>query len=264
MRSTTADSGGEETVARVWARPVALEGPGGLVLMPCAARKPANLAVASAAGSATRGAGPLAEPSVRPSSAARAVTGGDVGVDPDGVNPRSGEERRVVRQGDLADAAFVQGGGGVRGEVAQICGARGVLACGEGGVAAADEDEFAGVGLQGGAGGEAVVGAERGQRGDSGGDLGGGGGDERLPGAGAVQAGSGGDVDDGGGVPGAEGGVLQQRSEEAGEGLGAGQVGGPWGPAWTAVVAPPSPVRTGGALGAGRGARGRFFPGVRP
>ncbi len=75
IRSTRAESGGEATVARVVARVVALEGPGGVVLMPCLPSRSPNFRAASAAGSATRGAGPLVESSVRASSAIRGVTG---------------------------------------------------------------------------------------------------------------------------------------------------------------------------------------------
>ncbi len=84
MRSTTVDSGGEETVARDSARPVALDGPGGVVLMPLSRRRPAKVRVASAAGSVTRGTGPLTESSVRASSAIRAVTGARLSLTPMG------------------------------------------------------------------------------------------------------------------------------------------------------------------------------------
>ncbi len=86
IRSTTSDSGGEVTPARVVARPVALEGPGEVVRMPAARRKPANLPAASAAGSDTRSAGPLVESSVRPSSALRALTGARLSLTPMGCS----------------------------------------------------------------------------------------------------------------------------------------------------------------------------------
>ncbi len=94
IRSTRADSGGEVTVARVCARVLALDGPGGVVVTPASFRKPANLAAASAAGSPTRGAGPLAESSVRPSSAVRALTGARLSFTPMGC--RAGPVKRVV------------------------------------------------------------------------------------------------------------------------------------------------------------------------
>lgn len=84
MRSTRADRGGEETWARFSARPVALEGPGDVVLMPSSARKRANVREASAAGSPTRATGPLAESSVRASSAINALTGARLSLTPIG------------------------------------------------------------------------------------------------------------------------------------------------------------------------------------
>lgn len=84
IRSTSEASGAEETVARVSARAVAFDGPGADVLTPCARRNSANFLVASAAGSGTRVTGPLDEPSVRPSSAVRAVTRARFGLTPIG------------------------------------------------------------------------------------------------------------------------------------------------------------------------------------
>ena len=84
MRSTRADRGGEEASARISERPVALEGPGDVVLMPFSARNPANLRVASVAGSVARGAGPLVVSSVRASSAIRALTGARLSLTPIG------------------------------------------------------------------------------------------------------------------------------------------------------------------------------------
>lgn len=74
IRSTRADSGGEETEARAWERLVAFEGPGAVAVMPWSCSRSANVRAASAAGSVARPAGPLVEWSRRPSSAIRGVT----------------------------------------------------------------------------------------------------------------------------------------------------------------------------------------------
>ncbi len=84
IRSMTADSGGEETEARDCEPRVALERPGVVVLMPLASSSPANFPAASAAGSAARVTGPLAESSVRASSTIRALTGARLGLVPMG------------------------------------------------------------------------------------------------------------------------------------------------------------------------------------
>src|SRR5690606_3862315 len=146
---------------------------------------------------------------------------GEVAVDPDRVDPGPAVQGGVVGEGHLAHAAPGQGGGGAGGEVTQARRAPGVLAGGEGGGAAADQDDLLRVGFVGGAGGEAVVGAERGQRGDRRGDLGGGGGRQGVAGAAAVQALAGGHVDDGGRGP-AQDRVLEERAEDGGERLSGG------------------------------------------
>lgn len=108
------------------------------------------------------------------------------------------------------------------GQFAQARPPVGVLAGGERGVAAADEDEFLGVGFQGRARGEAVVGAEGGQGGDGGGDLRGGGGDQGRAGARAVEPPAAGDVHDDRRVAGAERGVAEERAEDGGQGFSGG------------------------------------------
>lgn len=102
-------------------------------------------------------------------------------------------------------------------EGAQARPAVGVRAGREGGVAAADEDELLGVGLERRARGEAVFGAHRGERGDRGGDLRGGRRGQRLVGPGAVQPFAGGHVDDRGGAPRAEGRIAQEGLQDARE-----------------------------------------------
>ena len=201
MRSTRADRGGDVTVARALARSVALAGPGAVVLMPRSFSRSANVLAASAAGSSLRCAVPLEESSRRPSSAIRAVTAGEVGVvEPDGVHVGALVQRGVVREGHLVGLAVLEGAGGVVGEGAQARVALRVLAGGQRGVAAADEDDLllAGAGFEDRTGRDAVVGARRGEGRDGRGDLRGGGRGQRVVRALAVQALAGGQVDDGG------------------------------------------------------------------
>src|SRR5690606_20661037 len=94
--------------------------------------------------------------------------GGEVRVDPDRVPRGALVQGRVVGQRHLAHTALGQGGRGAFGEVGQSGQAPGLLAGGERGVAAADQDDLLGVGLVHRAGGEAVVGAHGGERGDGG------------------------------------------------------------------------------------------------
>src|SRR5690606_30674274 len=92
--------------------------------------------------------------------------GGDVGVLPDGVRRGALVEGRVVGQRLLAHPASGEGGGGPLGEFPQAGEAPGLLTGAEGGVAATDQDDLLRVGFVHHAGGEAVVGAQGGERGD--------------------------------------------------------------------------------------------------
>src|SRR5262249_19831535 len=89
----------------------------------------------------------------------------------------------------------------------------------QGRVAATDQDDLLRAGFEGGAGGEAVVGAHRGERGDGGGDLRGGGGGQRGGGPRAGQGPAGAEGDDDGGVPAAERLIVQERVQDVGHGL---------------------------------------------
>lgn len=146
--------------------------------------------------------------------------GGDVLVRADGVLGGARVGGGVVTQADLGEVALFEGAGGGVGEGAQVrglfpgAGARG--AGGEGGVAAADQDEAVLSGQDDG-GVDAVVGAAGGERGDGGGELDGGGGGDGLALSVAEDLPARGHVQDGRAPQRAERRVLEQRGERVGQ-----------------------------------------------
>ncbi len=154
--------------------------------------------------------------------------GGDVLVRADGVLGGARVGAGVVAEADLGEVAVLEGAGGGVGQGAQIRGLfLGALprgAGGEGGVAAADQDDAV-LAAHDDGGVDAVVGSAYGERGDGGGELDGGGGGGGRALVLAEDLAAGGDVQDGGRAQRAERRVLQQRCERVGQ-PGAGGYGG--------------------------------------